>query len=157
MFDPKKSICQENDMVKLIKWSMNEPQINSPREAIYRIRSVIGVFKYMQEPEIAKIFKDEKVGIGIAIDGIDKNLPKTPRGEDGITYVPWTTLGLGANALKDEYTTQKAKDAAKDDTKKKDNDRKNIAEFRKAREDIEKILVDLEKTWSESKNWNKPW
>ncbi|KAH3913828.1 hypothetical protein HBH56_094800 [Parastagonospora nodorum] len=59
--------------------------------------------------------------------------------------------------LKDEYTTQKAKDAAKDDTKKKDNDRKNIAEFRKAREDIEKILVDLEKTWSESKNWNKPW
>ncbi|KAH4663962.1 hypothetical protein HBH70_213330 [Parastagonospora nodorum] len=182
MFDPKKSIYKENDMVKLIKWSMNEPQVNSPREAIYRIRSVIGVFKYMQEPEIAKIFKDEKIRIGIVIDGIDKNLPKTPRVEDGITYVPWTTLGLGVkwdnymdevfkNAkgkgtkfiedniqrLKDEYTTQKAKDAAKDDTKKKDNDRKNIAEFRKAREDIEKILVDLEKTWSESKNWNKPW
>jgi hypothetical protein len=92
MFDPEKSIYEENDMAKLIKWSMNEPQVKNPREAIYRIRSVIrsviGVFKYMQEPEIAKIFKDAKVGIGIVIDGIDKNLPKTPRGEDGITYVP---------------------------------------------------------------------
>lgn len=169
-------------MVKSIKWSMGKSNINGPRDAIYRIRCVIGVFKYMQEPEIAKIFKDEKIRIGIVIDGIDKNLPKTPRIENGVTYTPWKTLGLGAKwdtymdevfktaktkgtkfveeniqRLKNEYTTQKAKDAAKDDTKKKDKDRQSIAQFRKAREDVEKILVDLEKTWSESKNWNKPW
>lgn len=139
------------DMVKLIerKEQGKKPQ-DAPRESIQRIRSVIGVFHYMQEKEVAKIFKDEKVRIGMVIDGIDKSLAKTPRQVtrgNKRTFAPWTPLDLGPKwdaymddvfkaakdkgtkfvednikRLKDEYTSQKAKDGAIDDPKKSDQE-----------------------------------
>ncbi|KAF1840458.1 uncharacterized protein K460DRAFT_296911 [Cucurbitaria berberidis CBS 394.84] len=153
-------IYNDDDMEKYIKRTVKnvQPQ-DSPRVAIQRIRSVVGAFKYMQEKEVVKIFKDEKVRIGVVIDGIDKNLPKTPRVSGTKKYTPWKTLGLGAkwDRLKDEYTSQKAKDAAKDDDKKTPKERNEIAEWAKLREDIEKIIPKLEAEWNKAKGWTKPW
>ncbi|PVH90436.1 hypothetical protein DM02DRAFT_22311 [Periconia macrospinosa] len=176
-------IYNDDNMEKYIKRTMKgvQPQ-DSPREAIHRIRSVVGAFRYTQEKEVAKIFKDEKVRIGIVIDGIDKNLPKTPRMAGTTKYTPWKTLGLGAKwdvymdgvfktakdkgakfvednikRLKDEYTSQRAKDAAKDDPKKTPKERNEIAEWAKLREDVEKIIPKLEVEWNKAKGWNKPW
>jgi hypothetical protein len=184
MFAPEKiSIYSDNDMEQYIKRTKKglQPQ-DSPRAAIQRIRSIVGVFRYMQEPEIAKIFKDEKVRIGIVIDGIDKNVPKTPRIEGSTTYAPWKTQGLGARwdtymdktfnlakdkgtrfvednikRLKEEYTSQKARDAAKDDPKKTPKERNDIVEWAKLRGDIDSIITKLEAEWNKAKGWKKPW
>jgi hypothetical protein len=177
------AILEDNKMQELIKRTRNGvlPQ-NSPRMAIQHVRTVVGVFKYMQEPVIAKIFKDEKVRMGAMIDGIDKVLPQTPRQiltKDRRTFAPWQTLGLGTmwddymdevfktakdkgtsfvedniKLLKEEYTSQIAKDRAKVDPSKTPAE---IAEWAQLRSDIDGYIVKLEAEWNNVKNWAKPW
>ena len=126
-------------------------EANQPREAIQRMRSVVGVFKYMQEPRIETIFKDEKVRIGAVIDGIDQTLPNYPRtvGKDKElrTFTPWDPQGLGRKwdtymdkvfetakgkgtrfivknleRLNNEFTSKEALDRAKPDPEEEDED-----------------------------------
>ncbi|KAF2627798.1 hypothetical protein BU25DRAFT_458205 [Macroventuria anomochaeta] len=141
----------------------------APRMAVQNLRSVVGVFKYMQEPEVAQIFKDEKIRIGTVIDGIDRDLPQLP------------TLGLGARwdtymdevfatardkgisfmddiqRLKDEYTSQAAKDKAKDNPQKTPAERDEIAKWAKLRKETDAYTMALEAEWNNVRNWARPW
>jgi len=171
MFSSREIIKAKTMKDNIERTRPNVDASNAPRMAIQSIRSVIGVFKYMQEPKVAEIFKAEKKRIGAVIEGIDKNLPKTPRMVSDRTYKPWKTLGLGAKwdsymdevflnastkgtkfvndnieSLKAEYTSQAAKD--------KEKDNPGWAELRK---DIESYIQALEKEWEKSKDWKKPW
>jgi hypothetical protein len=186
MFAPMKiQIFDDKQMVKYIERRMPRTNdVDAPRKAVARVRSVIGAFRYLQETEIVNILKREKKRIGVVIEALDKELPKTPRKDGATTYKPWGTLGLGAKwdtymegvyktakdkgtkfvddnikRLKDEYTSQKAKDAAKgwDDTKKSKKERNEIKEWSKLREDIEKMIERLEREWVLAKGWAKPW
>jgi hypothetical protein len=182
MFDPKKQIWDADTMKKYIQRKMKGPAVDQPRKAIQRIKAVIGVFIYMQETRVNAIFKAEKVRIGSVLDGIDKNLPKTPRIEGNKQFTPWKTLGLGAKwdkymddvfktaknkgtkfvednikLLKEEYTSKEAKDKAKDDKKKTKKERDEIKEWAVLCENIEKMIIKLEETWKKTKDWKKPW
>jgi hypothetical protein len=155
------------------------------RTAIQNVRSVVGVFKYMQETDVAKIFKDEKIGMGAIIGGIDRILPQTPRQivrKNPRTFAPWQTLGLetmwgdymdqvfktakdkgtsfvddNIKLLKAEYTSQSAKDKAKDDPSKTNAERNEIAEWAQLRMEMDGYIVKLEAEWKKVKNWVKPW
>lgn len=161
-----------------------QPQ-DAPRIAIQYLRSVVGVFHYMQDEKVAQIFKDQKVRIGTVIDGIDNSLAATPKKitkKTTRTFEPWTPLGLGEKwddymdgvftqakdkgikfvednleRLKDQYISQKAKDAAKDDPKKSNRERNEIAEWARLRENIEDMISKLEADWNKAKKWEKPW
>lgn len=184
MFDPKKKIYKPEKMAELIEWSKPPKKgnkVQDTREAIQRIRSVIGVFLYMKEPEIAKIFKEEKERIGKVLDAIDKELPKTPRIKGKVTFTPWKPLGLGdrwdkymdkvfktakdkgtefvetnIERLKDEYTTPAAKAKAEDKPNLSKKERDDRAERKKNGEDIEKIIKSMEKVWNAGPDPNQP-
>jgi hypothetical protein len=183
MFDPDRQIYDADTMKKMIKRTNKpDPIPDQPREAIQRIRSVIGAFKYMQEDEIKKIFVAEKTRIGAVLDGLDKSLPSHPRVIGTKKFTPWKTLGMGAkwnkymddvfeNAkkkgakfvddniklLKDEYQSNDAKDRAKDNAKKTQKERNEIKEWAKLRQDIDDMIPKLEQAWKDAKDWKKPW
>jgi hypothetical protein len=102
MFFSGNAIITDDKMMGHIK--RTEPRylgLNGPNKAIVDLRSVVDVFSHMQEPETARIFKNEKIRIGSIIDGIDKTLgrfPREPRLKGSIvlgTYAPWQPLHLG--------------------------------------------------------------
>jgi hypothetical protein len=92
-------IIQDSKMKELIERTRKKVDPSqAPRMAVQNLRSVVGVFNYMQEPEVAQIFKDKEIRIGTVIDGIERDLPQTPRqitGRGAKTFTPWQTLGLG--------------------------------------------------------------
>jgi hypothetical protein len=189
MFSPINQIYDDGSMLKFIqRTDPGFPGPTGPHKAITIIRSVVGVFNYMQEPEIKQIFVNEKTRIGSVIDGIDKNLAKTPRkvkighSNDYRTFAPWQPLSLGKKwdaymddvfkvakdkgtkfvednikRLKEEYSSTKAKNAAKDDPKKDKDERNEIAEWAKLREDAERKIQHLEDAWNKAKDWKRPW
>jgi hypothetical protein len=158
----------------------------APRKAIYYMRGVMGVFKYMQDSDVRRIFRDEKIRIGAVLDGIDKSLPQTPRvvssPRGARTFTPWQTLGLGAkwddymNAvfktakdkglrfieenlelLEDEYISQIALDKAKDDISKSQAERQAIAEWAQLRSDIAGSIATFKAEWYSVPDWVRPW
>lgn len=157
----------------------------APRIAIQNLRAVVGVFKYMQEPKIAAIFKKEKIRMGAVIDGIDRELPNHPieiKKPPARIFTPWQTLGLGAEwdtymdatfaeaknkattlmevnlkRLHEEYTSDDAKEKAKDDPNLDASKRNEIAEWAQLRSDIEGYITKLEAEWEAVKDWKKPW
>jgi hypothetical protein len=182
------AIIKDDTMLELIERRRDKvlPE-RAPRMAIQSLRSVVGVFKYMQEPEVARIFRDEKVRIGAMIDGIDRTLPQNPRQIDGRpgglrTFTPWQTLGLGAKwdtymndvfatardkgisflddniqRLNAEYTSQAARDKAIDDPSKSAAERAEIAAWAALRRDIAGYITALETEWANVRNWARPW
>jgi hypothetical protein len=59
--------------------------------------------------------------------------------------------------LKAEYTSQSAKDKAKDDPSKTNAERNEIAEWAQLRMEMDGYIVKLEAEWKKVKNWVKPW
>ena len=124
--DPGIPIYKDDDMADYVKGvSKNkrdgkeiEPS-QQRREALQRVRSAVGVFKYMQEPRIKEIFKKEKIRMGAVIDGIDRTLPQYPRtvgrGTAARTFTPWQTQGLGTRW--DTYMDEVFETAKKKGTK----------------------------------------
>jgi hypothetical protein len=158
----------------------------APRRAIYYMRGVMGVFKYMQDSDVRRIFRDEKIRIGAVIDGIDKSLHQTPRvvssPRGARTFTPWKKLGLGAKwdeymndvfkkakdkglkfiednleLLEDEYISQIALDKAKDDTSKSQAERQAIAEWAQLRSDIASSIATFKAEWYTVPDWVRPW
>lgn len=136
----------------------------------------------MQEEDIKNIFVAEKTRIGAVLDGIDKSLPNHPRVIGTKTFTPWKTQDMGAkwtkymdgvfenakkkgakfvdeniDLLKKEYQSKDAKDRAKDDSKKSNKERNEIAEWGKLRKDIDDMIPKLEQAWKDAKDWKKPW
>lgn len=156
-----------------------------PFVAIQRLRAVLGVFKYMQDGPVAKIFRDEKTRIGAVLEGIDNNLSNYPifiTSRNSRTFAPWQPVGLGPKwdtymdsvfqrakdkgitfmdvnikRFRAEYMNQAARDKGKDDKNKSDKERNEAAEWEKLRQEIERSITSLEAEWNRSKNWAKPW
>ncbi|KAF2180484.1 hypothetical protein K469DRAFT_753193 [Zopfia rhizophila CBS 207.26] len=104
MFDPKDPIYNDSEMKDMIEGKHKDKKygtaLEQPREAIQRLRAVVGAFKYMQESKIKEIFVEEKNRIGKMIGNLDTALPNNPRKIKGgrnsneRTYKPWKALHL---------------------------------------------------------------
>lgn len=156
------------------------------RLAVQYLRAVIGVFKYMQEDEVAEIFAKEKNRMGDIIGYLDKEVAKIPRqvvNQYGIkvTYKPWVEDGLKIkwhkymdevferakdkgetfmntwlDALDLEWNSQKKKDEFKINPKDDRATRDKKAQIEK---DYRAMLGLLRKTrteWGNVKDWKKP-
>jgi hypothetical protein len=54
-------------------------EIDTAKEALLDLKYLIGARKYMRNPAIAAIFRDQKVRIGDILDKLDTELPKHAR------------------------------------------------------------------------------
>lgn len=147
---------------------------------------MIGALIYMQQPEIEKIFANEKRRLGVMIGYIDENLHKTPKqGKDTnkkvVTFAPWQKQGLGPkwdtymdqvfdNAkskaaaymelhlgnLKKEWTSPKKDNAYKADANDTQKEKDGKQRLKTIHKDMVTSINKAEEEWNKVKGWRKP-
>lgn len=151
------------------------------RIAVQRVRAVIGMYKYMVEPDIKKYFGEEVKRMGKQMGLIDSTLPSNPRQitrGDIRTYDPWQKLGLEAEwksfaDAKFVQAKKKADDFGKKWVKKLKDKKCSSTERAKVKPDPKDTQVQLQKKeemkdiqftvdkleaeWKKVPSWTKPW
>ncbi|USP75705.1 hypothetical protein yc1106_02979 [Curvularia clavata] len=186
--DGSPEACIDQDMMsKLIQGKMtsseykNVNEFDQARVAVRRMRFVVGIFIYMQDPTVADIFAKEKKRKGKIIGHIGKELPNTPKKVGKDSYTAWQpqdlekrwdeymddvfdkakstaveSMNLNIKLIKDEWdSNKKAKEfkSAANDSKAEKDQKKALEDMYK---DMSSIIKKLEDEWEKVKNWRKP-
>ncbi|KAF2704070.1 hypothetical protein K504DRAFT_170324 [Pleomassaria siparia CBS 279.74] len=190
--DKTSGIYSETEMLKMIVGtssgqSRNKApiarQLDEAKEALMRLKHLMGARQYMRSPTIHAIFKVQKTRMGDTLDAIDRTLPKYPRMDPANPkrFLPWQCQGL--KAYWDEYMDERFKIA----NKRTNKDMKEYLALLKKhwhvaplpasipgasssrsaspaspdpkRKDISDLVDKLERAWQEEERiqWIKPW
>ncbi|KAF2870621.1 hypothetical protein BDV95DRAFT_574253 [Massariosphaeria phaeospora] len=90
MFSDKDPIWNEDKMKKLAE-SDQEADWN---KVLARLRLALGAQKYLTEPNVITIFKDQTSRMGIVLDELDNAMTSHPRKEGTTEYHPWKPQNL---------------------------------------------------------------